>query len=267
MRQNLTVGLFLLIAFCSGISRVSAIDPRLEWISPQQLQKSIRATPLASTQQHIYLLSRASSSSLDWMSYKEYTAIWQKNKEAAYPNLYRGPASLNFYNSQYSPWKNPTLSNIKLAEIRRNAGNSLLRASIRLPESSAAQLAYGHFAWQYGGNMKRGLQIVEGVKQRTPKLPSVHSTLGWIYGNKSGNAYNLVEAESELLEAVRLDPKYAAPRARLVFFYLEDAERDVGKAQQHYKIWLSLLPPHLRKAPDVLRLQKIMHMALAKTKR
>ena len=263
MKYKLLCWIMLVAAFCSNVTRVEAIDPRLEWIGPQQLQKKIRTTPLASTQQHIYLLSRASSSSLDWLSYKEYTALWKKSQDAGYTNLYRGLSSLNFYNSQYSPWGKPTLSHTQLAKIQTNAGASLLRASVTLPDSAVAQLAYGYFAWQYGRKMKRGLQILEQVKRRDPKLPSVHATLGIVYGNQSGNAYDIRRAEQALLEAVRLDSKYAAPRAQLVFFYSRKASRDIPKAKQHYNIWLTLLPGHLKSKESVRQIQKEMNLAMA----
>jgi hypothetical protein len=254
-----------LVAMCVGSVRVNAADPRLQWIGSQELQNKIRSTPLADTRRHIYLLSRASSSSLDWLSYKEYSALWQKDQNAGYTNLYWGMSALNFYNSQYSPWKKPTLSAVQLAAIRRNAGKSLLKASLQLPSSDVAQLAYGYFAWQYGGSMNRGLEIIKQVEQRNPKLPSVHATLGRIYDSQSGNAYNLGKAEQEYLEAVHLDPNYAAPRSSLVFFYLGYV-RDVSKAHKQYKVWLSLLPSHLLRDPGVLHLQEMMLSALAQRK-
>ena len=263
MKHKLLFWIILVIASCSDVARAEAIDPRLEWISPQQLQKRIRTTPLDSTQQHVYLLSRATSSSLSWLSYKEYSALWKKSQDAGYTNLYRGLSSLNFYNSQYSPWGKPTLSHTQLAKIRADAGVSLLRASVALPDSDVAQLSHGYFAWQYGRNMRRGLQILEQVRQRNPKMPSIHATLGSVYNNRSGNAYNTVRAEQALLESVRLDPKYAAPRAQLVFFYSDKDHRNIPKAKQHYKVWLTLLPAHLKNKKSIRELQKEMNAAMA----
>ncbi len=264
MKRELMILVVFFAVICSAACRVNAADPRLEWITSQKLQQQIRSTPLASTRTHVYLLSRASSSSLSWLSYKEYSVLWQKNQNGGYANLYREMSALNFYNSQYTPWTKPTLSNVRLAKIRGDAGKSLLKASIQLPDSDVAQLAYGYFMWQYGGNMGRGLNIIKQVEQRNPKLPSVHATLGSIYGNQSGNAYNLAKAEQEYLEAISLDSNYAAPRSSLVFFYLDYVDRDVNKAHKQYKVWLSLLPPHLLRDPGVLRLQKTMRNALSR---
>lgn len=254
-----------LAAMCSVPVRVHAVDPRLQWINSQELQTKIRSVPLADSRSHIYLLSRASSSSLDWLSHKEYSSLWQKNQSGGYANLYRGMSALNFYSSQYSPWKKPSLSSAQLAAIRDNAGKSLLKASLQLPGSDVAQLAHGYFLWQYGGNMNRGLEIIKQVERRSPKLPSVHAVLGRIYDSRSGNAYDLVKAEQEYLEAARLDPNYASPRSSLVFFYLNKGG-NINKAQEQYKVWLSLLPPHLLRDPGVLHLQKTMRNALSQRK-
>ena len=102
--------------------------------------------------------------------------------------------------------------------------------------------------------MKRAAELA-------PNSPTVHATLGLVYSNSSGNAYNPQKAEQELRAAIRLDPVFAYPHLVLASFYTYD-QKQYQQAQKELNTYKNLAPPPIVGGQNVEVLQTAIDRGL-----
>jgi tetratricopeptide (TPR) repeat protein len=268
MLNRLTL-LLLLITSTIGSSAVLAAaatpakDPRLEKITKQELQRIAQKMPLGSSG-HTKLLSRASRWNLADVAYQQYTLIWKKHPESASANLLRGLSARNYMDSLSGSLRQKnTASALEQVASLHQVTRSCLSKAVRLdPNSFTANLAQGFFLWQYDNQMPEGLSLMQKAVKIAPNDPRGHATLGEVYSNRSGNAYNPQKSEEEFKTAIRLDRSYAYPLSGLVFLYV-NAER-YKDAQWAMKAYLKLSPPSAKAGMQIY--QTAIDAGLAKQK-
>lgn len=246
--------------FCHAAKRK---DPRLLPISKPQLQRLIQKTPLRSPE-HLRLISRSGNSGLAQAAYLQYNALWKKSNNAE-TNFLRGLAAQRYMNFLNDPFKKP--ANLQAFLKQSNELHAITRSSLAQavklqPKSPTANVAYGFFLWQYDSRMADGLALVQNGVSLNPKSAGARATLGSIYANSSGNAYNPKKAEQELQKAIALDPSYAFPHWGLMALAVE--MKEYQKAQREMSAFLKLAPDGTAQKPSVKLMQGVINKGLGK---
>lgn len=216
-------------------------DPGLMRISRQELRQLIQRTPVESPE-HSKLISRAAASHLYQAAYEEYTLLWQRHRNNAYANLFRGVAAQIHWEEaereveKKVPYRRPP----ELDKLRQIAGSSLARAAV-LERNARTLTAYGFWLWRWGQNLKRGMALMQEAVSLAPKYPGIRIKLGEAYSNPSPGVYNPKRAEEELRIALELAPSAAAPHFLLMRVY--EQEKRYKEARRELQAYLALAPP------------------------
>ncbi|HEY0073649.1 MAG TPA: tetratricopeptide repeat protein [Abditibacteriaceae bacterium] len=238
-------------------------DPRLAPISADALRKAIKSTPIDSPS-HFHLLSRAYDVNLAKNAYEQYALLWKNSPNDANTNLLVGIAAKQYMKQAMLQTSDPETTKRQIK--RYNALHLICRArlaeSVKLaPDSTTAHVAYGFFLWQNDNQQEKGLRLVKKGVALNPKSTGGHATLGAIYSNSSGKAYNPTKAITELKTAIALDSKFAYPHERLAWLYVE--LKKYKEAKRSFEKLLSLSPDNTIKKPAMQLLQSLINKGLS----
>ena len=235
MLHRICVLLMLTLASTCG-SSANVKDPRLVPISAKDLQIAIRQTPLTSAA-HVKFLSRAKSSGLADLAYKEYSTLRRSYPNNPNANLWRGMAALALWRTQ----KFVAPVEKDLSQNPFNIARSSLSKAYQLrPLSPIANMEYGFFLWQYGNQESKGLELLQKAKRMAFTDPRIHAYLALVYANPSTKSRNLILARDELLIALKLDKSYAFAHDLLSSVYRRLGQKQLSELER--KKYLSLVP-------------------------
>ena len=199
------------------------------------------ATKLVSSQHEMFIFN-AKKGQFEEDAYLFYHRLTQKHQTEKFPLLWRGMSAFIFWQSRFL--KQSSAVQIQLVEARE----AFAGAERLMPEDPILLREYGFFLWQYESQMDKGLKMIQKAEKLRPTDPYVHKTLGNVYSNHSGNAYNLLKAEKEYREAIRLNPDLHGAYWGLSMLFF-----DMGKyreAQEQMKIYLRLDPQAEQRGKD-----------------
>jgi tetratricopeptide (TPR) repeat protein len=261
LQKTFAFAIFLSLNYSLALAQYTG-DPRLAPISAQELRKSIKETPIKSPR-HFELISRAYNAKLSKEAYESYALRWKKSPNDANTNLLVGIAAQRYEKQLMSPFSAP-----KSLREQVNRSNALHRISrerlanaVKLnPASATANVAYGFFLWQIGNQQEKGLALVKKGIALSSKSAGAHATLGAIYANSSGKAYDPVKAEAELRTAILLDKKFAYPHEALAWLYVN--LKRYKDAQKSFDNLLKLSPETMVKKQHIQMLQSLINKGL-----
>lgn len=249
MIKQLRFSLALALLFAFQHTAIATTDPRFVRISKDELRQAIATIPISSSQ-HAVITARADASRLQREAYEGYTTIWRKNQQDANANLRRGIAGFDYWMRVSSlPQQQAGVTVQQEIDLYTTTRQCLAEAVRLNPRSVDALVAYGFFSWQFDNRMDEGLAMVKKAMRISPGSARAHYSLGSIYSNPSGNAYNPQKAEQELELVARLNPTWASPRWDLMLLYINTNR--FKAAQAALNSYLNVVPMFMRKSNSV----------------
>lgn len=227
-------------------------DPRVVKINAQQL-KSLMSRAPTNAQRQSLLLSRARRWGLDELAYQLAKKQAQAHPKSADAHFLYGLAARYYAEDRFlnNRGADPVgLYNSLLPVIREQ----LHKAQSMDPKSALFNMSYGFWLWQFGGDVNEGLRLVKQARLLDPRHVETIATLGVMSANRSGNCYNLKQAEQLLHLAIQIEPDYALPKAQLMDLLY--SQKRYAEAKQQFDAYMAVVPPELRKTPSMLKWKK-----------
>jgi tetratricopeptide (TPR) repeat protein len=244
-------------------------DPRFQIVTKTEMLRLAKDTTNIATQ--YTLLSQAFYSELLYELYQFYKTSWDKDKENPYLLFLAGLAGMEcvthaFYSSVHieldQPNKCADIAHICFSKLRKKLNSDI---KVKVSDKFVIQAEIGYWLWQYKGQRKEGLLLLKDADKKQPNNARIIYLLARIYGETSGDVYNLKLSMDLYQRLTSIVPDYAMPHYYLAVGYAQ--QNNGQQAQKHLDIYLKMLPEYLKNKEGGSAKERIKMMLNAVKKR